>query len=108
MLHRIPNKLTGNPKECFMKRRCGFRVCLLAVLVASVIGSPALAQVPSQLASAIAKIDAMSAAELAKDNIGSVTIGVVSGPKLIWSKSYGYADIEKKVPADAETIYRIG
>src|SRR5215813_11600740 len=66
------------------------------------------AQVPADLASAISRIDSMSAAELAKDNVGSVTVGVVSGAKLVWSKSYGHADMEKKIPADQDTIYRIG
>src|SRR5438876_12046212 len=81
-----------------------FTVLVLFVSVAST----AAAQIPSDLAGAIAKIDSMSAAELAKDNIGGVTVGVVSGSKLVWSKSYGYADMEKKTPADQETVYRIG
>jgi D-alanyl-D-alanine carboxypeptidase len=32
----------------------------------------------------------------------------VAGKKLIWTKSYGDADIEKKIPADKDTVYRIG
>ncbi len=56
----------------------------------------------------LAEIDAMIAAELARRPVGSVTAGVVSGKQLIWSKSYGDADREKKTPADADTIYRIG
>ncbi len=40
--------------------------------------------------------------------MGSVTVGVVSGKDLIWTKSYGNADMEKKLPADKDTIYRIG
>lgn len=53
-------------------------------------------------------IDSMVAAEFAKHPTGSVTIGVVSGNQLIWNKSYGNADMEKKLPADKDTIYRIG
>lgn len=53
-------------------------------------------------------IDSMVAAEFAKHPAGSVTIGVVSGNQLIWNKSYGNADMEKKLPADKDTIYRIG
>jgi len=47
------------------------------------------------------------AAELAKDNIGGITIGIVSGGKLVWTKSYGYADTEKKIPASKDTVYQI-
>jgi len=54
------------------------------------------------------QIDSLVAAELSRRPVGSVTAGVVSGKQLIWSKSYGEADMEKKLAADAETIYRIG
>lgn len=53
-------------------------------------------------------IDSMVAAEFAKHPTGSVTIGVVAGNQLVWIKSYGNADMEKKLPADKDTIYRIG
>ena len=49
----------------------------------------------------------MTSAEYAKDNVGSVTVGVVVGPNLIWTKSYGYADMERKIPATKDTVYRI-
>ncbi|MFI5105516.1 MAG: DUF3471 domain-containing protein, partial [Terriglobales bacterium] len=55
-----------------------------------------------------ADIDAMAAAEFAKVPVGSVTVGVVAGKELIWTKSYGQADMEKKIPADKDTVYRIG
>ena len=54
------------------------------------------------------EVDSLIAADLAKLPVGSVAAGVVSGKQLIWSKSYGYADMEKKIPADADTVYRIG
>ena len=56
----------------------------------------------------IEKVDAMIAADVARNPIGSVTAGIVSGKQLIWTKSYGDADMEKKIPADADTVYRIG
>jgi CubicO group peptidase (beta-lactamase class C family) len=55
-----------------------------------------------------AEIDAMAQADFAKRPVGSVTVGVVLGPQLIWTKSYGQADMEKKIAADRDTIYRIG
>ncbi|MGA3236103.1 MAG: serine hydrolase [Bryobacteraceae bacterium] len=54
------------------------------------------------------EIDALIAADLARRPVGSVTAGVVSGKELIWSKSYGDADMEKKTAADTDTVYRIG
>lgn len=54
------------------------------------------------------EIDSLIAAELARLPIGGVTAGVVVGKQLAWSKSYGHADMEKKIPADADTVYRVG
>ena len=62
----------------------------------------------SGLSSQLAAIDAMAAADFAKNPVGSVTVGVVSGNQLIWTKSYGNADMEKHQPADKDTVYRIG
>jgi CubicO group peptidase (beta-lactamase class C family) len=47
----------------------------------------------------IEKIDSMIAADVARNPIGSVTVGIVSGKQLIWTKSYGDGDMEKKIPA---------
>jgi CubicO group peptidase (beta-lactamase class C family) len=54
------------------------------------------------------EIDSLISGELARRPIGSVTAGVVDGKELIWSKSYGDADMEKNIPANADTVYRIG
>jgi CubicO group peptidase (beta-lactamase class C family) len=56
----------------------------------------------------LAQIDSAISAELARNPVGSVTAGVIAGKQLLWSKSYGSADMEKKIPADADTVYRIG
>ena len=60
------------------------------------------------LKASFAQIDAMAAAAFAKKPYGGVTIGVVKGEDLVWTKSYGLADMEKKLPADKDTVYRIG
>ena len=62
----------------------------------------------ASLAEKLAQIDTSTAAAFEKNPVGSVTVGVVSGPQLIWSKSYGNADMEKHVAADKDTVYRIG
>lgn len=62
----------------------------------------------ADLRRAVKLVDDLAAAEFAKNNQGSITVGVVHGPKLFWTKSYGYADIEKKELATKDTVYRIG
>jgi D-alanyl-D-alanine carboxypeptidase len=65
---------------------------------------PTLAGVQAKAAA----IDAMIAEEFSKHPTGSVTAGVVFGDQLVWTKSYGQADMEKKLAADKDTVYRIG
>ena len=57
---------------------------------------------------ALAQLDAQFAEVLAKENLPGMSAGVVYDQELIWSKGYGYADIERKLAADAETVYDIG
>ena len=60
------------------------------------------------LRGAVKLVDELAAAEFAKNGQGSLSVGVVHGRKLIWTRSYGYADIEKKELATKDTVYRIG
>jgi D-alanyl-D-alanine carboxypeptidase len=53
-------------------------------------------------------IEAIAAADFSKQKLGSVTIGVVYKNQLSCTKTYGAADMEKKLPADKDTVYRIG
>lgn len=89
-------------------RRSGRAVLFSILLLSS--GLPILAQAPlaPEVQALIERLDRQASAELAKDPIGSVALGVVSGNQLVWTKSYGLADIEKKTPATADTVYRIG
>jgi CubicO group peptidase (beta-lactamase class C family) len=62
----------------------------------------------ASLSPKLPQIDSMIAADFARRPVGSVTAGVISGKQLIWSKSYGDADMEKKTAAGSDTVYRIG
>lgn len=46
------------------------------------------------------------AKQVLQDNIGSISVAVVNSNDIIFSKSFGYADIEKKIIADTNTVYR--
>ena len=54
------------------------------------------------------QIDVMVSREFARSPIGSLTVGVVSGDKLVWTKSYGKAESEMSLTANQDTVYRIG
>lgn len=52
-------------------------------------------------------VDSIAEAEFAKDSLGSLTIGVVSGRSLTWSKSFGHADSARTQRATPTTVYRV-
>ncbi len=63
---------------------------------------------PSNLQSLIEQLDKAAAELVKKPEAASITVGLVNKNGLVWSKSYGYADIGRQVPANTESVYRIG
>lgn len=54
-------------------------------------------------------LDPIFAEQMAKSNIPGAAISIVKDGKVLFTKGYGYADIEKKTPVVPEkTIFRIG
>lgn len=66
------------------------------------------AQVAKRIASSLPGIDSLAAAEFAKDSVGSITVGIIAGSDLIWTHSYGFANMQSHRLADRRTVYRIG
>ena len=90
-----------------MTRRAWFAAA--ALLALSIGARPATqAPAPPDFAAALQQIDALAADTYRTDSLGGMTVGVVVGPRLVWTKSYGFADADVKRPASAETVYRIG
>jgi len=54
----------------------------------------------------IAGIEKLVAAFISKNDVPGLSIAVVVDGQLAWSKGYGFADIENRVPATATTAYR--
>jgi CubicO group peptidase (beta-lactamase class C family) len=79
----------------------------IALLLASATAMDAQA-LARRVEPALQGIDSLAAAEFAKDSIGSITVGVVAGGDLVWTKSYGFANIATRKFADRNTEYRIG
>ena len=79
---------------------------LLAVLASTGGARGVGAQAPSP--AVLKRVDSLAAAEFARDSIASLTIGVVTDQGLVWTKSYGYADMSSKRLADRQSVYRIG
>ena len=78
-------------------------VCLLSA--AEVTGKQ-LAQ-HSEVAAALKVLDAWIAATAATREQPGLSVGIVHDQDLIWAKGYGFADLQKKIPATPATLYRI-
>ena len=46
--------------------------------------------------------------EMKKHAIAGVSIALVDDQQIIWSEGFGFANQENKIPATAETLYRVG
>jgi CubicO group peptidase (beta-lactamase class C family) len=82
------------------------RILLAAVLLAAAAEGSGRAQEVSDRG--LRKVEALFDEEAGALPIGAMTVGVVSGSKLVWTKSYGLADIKAGAAANADTVYRIG
>src|SRR6185503_16029731 len=78
-------------------------VALTLIPLAHALGQ----QAPRFYAAAFRLVDSIAEAEFAKDSLGSITVGVVDGSGLSWSKSYGFLDRARHQPATPATVYRI-
>jgi CubicO group peptidase (beta-lactamase class C family) len=84
-----------------LRPACGIPATLFlvhAIGLAAQTPQPALLQ----------RIDSIAQAEFAHDSVASLTIGVVTRRGLVWTKSYGFADMSTKRLANRESVYRIG
>lgn len=77
---------------------------LLILLVATItLGAQSTPSLPAE---AIAKVDAVVAAEMARQNIPGLSIAAAFRDRMIYSNTYGSADLEHGVPVKATTAFR--
>ena len=44
---------------------------------------------------------------MAQNNVTGLSIALVDDQRVVWSQGFGYADLESKTPATANTLYRV-
>ena len=57
---------------------------------------------------ALKRVGSLIDAEAANHRFGSMTVAVLVRGKLVWIRSYGLADPQKRIKATPQTLYRIG
>lgn len=77
--------------------------------VRNVFTAPSRALGPSDPAEMEAFLDELFARQMGENHIAGAGISVVKDGKLFFAKGYGYADIEHRIPVDAEqTLFGVG
>jgi CubicO group peptidase (beta-lactamase class C family) len=56
----------------------------------------------------LTRLEAQIAQDVATDSVGSIAIAVIDGDRVALARAFGWADRERRVPANANTIYRVG
>ena len=76
------------------------------ILIAAVSSAQSLTE-DHQVASALKLVEIWVEGQADYQDIPGVSAGIVYDQKLIWSRGFGFSDLEKKTPATQATIYSI-
>ena len=90
-------------------RDAAVKASLMLVACGTLLVQSAICQtLPPRAVKGIAAVDSLISAEFVKDSIGSITVGVIAGSQLVWTRSVGFADMKARRLANRNTVYRIG
>ena len=82
-------------------------VVLFLALVLSAVHAPASAR-QTPFRQALEQFAAEITADVEADGIGSIAVAVVVADSVEWAHAFGWADRDRRIAANAQTIYRIG
>jgi CubicO group peptidase (beta-lactamase class C family) len=90
--------------------------CALAIVLIFLLHTVLPAQQPAivldkndpELRAILTEIEADAESARLKAKIPGMSIVIVHDQDVLLAKGFGYADLEKKIPADPQTVYRIG
>jgi serine beta-lactamase-like protein LACTB len=82
-------------------------IALVLVLPITGRGQPQ-SDVPPEYAAAIEALDRLISHEVADKRLPALSVALVDDQKLVWARGYGFADADRKKPATADTVYRVG
>lgn len=84
----------------------------LSLLALLACAAPALAQ-PSvapdeRYKAAVAELEKLIKHEMDDKKLPALSIALVDDQKVVWAAGFGHQDRDRKIPATAETVYRVG
>ena len=91
------------------RARARLLACLIPITVVLVVAPEGAAQsAAATWEGVLAEFSAQMADDVRADGVGGLTAGVVVGTDLVWAQGFGWADVERSIPAGVNTIYRTG
>ena len=85
-------------------QRLAWIFCFCTVVCSGSLAAPAADLTPEQ----VTAIDRYMAAEMRREDVPGVAVGIYSRGQILLAKGYGLANIELNVPVKAETIFQSG
>jgi CubicO group peptidase (beta-lactamase class C family) len=101
--------MTRRPRTGSAARDALAKTLVISAACCALLVEGAICQAaPAPSVRGIETVDSLVSAEFAKDSIGSLTVGVIAGSQLVWTRSVGFADMKTRRLANRNTVYRIG
>ena len=84
-------------------------ICAAMLLVAvSVSAADQPPAPPTNYAGVIEKLESAVLYEVEKKQLPAISLSLVDNDEVVWADGFGFQDAERKQPATAETVYRVG
>src|SRR5436190_8689046 len=105
-MHVTSNSRRSHREISYMTRLARQFLCIN--VIAFLVSLQTAAQAPTAISSdKTSKIDSSITAFKSRLSIPSISVAIVTNNQIIFRRGYGLVDLENKVPATADTVYRI-
>ena len=90
-----------------MMRRAGWLLLGWMFLPLTLFAQPVTEPAP-RYAEAVKALEAFITREVEDKQLPALSIALVDDQKIVWARGFGFADRDRKKPAAADTVYRVG
>lgn len=80
----------------------------ITLLIPRLTTAEATVKPHANYAEAAEKLERWIRAELDQKEIPGLSIALIDDQQVVWAQGFGYADARRRIPASAETVYRVG
>ena len=104
--------LTGAKKIRHVGRNTGVLLCLVSALSIAYAGTAAQdandGSPRKDYAEVVAALKPFIQQQMAEKGLPALSVAIIDDQQIVWAQGFGMADPKNKIPATANTVYRIG